>query len=470
MTVGGSQVRRKPTYADQANLSPWIEQFAEDGPAQPLASDTTADTVIVGAGIAGIATAFFALRATNGSVMLVERDRVARGASGRNAGQLTTYFERPLCAIADEFGWEQAAAAQRDVEGANDLLDLMVAETAAQVLVERFPGHMGMFNRHHLEVHLRCMSIRERGGLRQQTCVVSEDADYLADLPAEFARLYSVVPQSRVRELLEVDDDRYSAVLTARAGTANSGLLCQQVLANLIRTHGERFLYADCTNVDRVVVDEEGVVVHADGHRVTASHVALCTNGFVDHRIEDAAGSPIFLAPDQQITGHVAYMTAFVEEARRAPAAINYVRNVTIGGDSIAGNTPYVYVTRRTYDRVAETVTLTCMGGPESGLDSPTYRRDAPVPGEVLQAMDDEVRPFAQPRRPSGRPYEYHWHGLMAYNDSQIRVIGPHPRHPRLLYNLGCNGVGFLPSIHGGHSLARILAGDPPAPSIFDPR
>ena len=149
--------------------------------------------------------------------MLVERDRVARGASGRNAGQLTTYFERPLCAIADEFGWEQAAAAQRDVEGANDLLDLMVAETAAQVRVERFPGHMGMFNRHHLEVHLRCMSIRERGGLRQQTCVVSEDADYLADLPAEFASLYSVVPHSRVRELLEVDDDRYSAVLTARA-------------------------------------------------------------------------------------------------------------------------------------------------------------------------------------------------------------------------------------------------------------
>jgi glycine/D-amino acid oxidase-like deaminating enzyme len=49
-------------------------------------------------------------------------------------------------------------------------------------------------------------------------------------------------------------------------------------------------------------------------------------------------------------------------------------------------------------------------------------------------------------------------------------VIGPHPRHPRLLYNLGCNGVGFLPSIHGGHRLARMLAGDRPVPSVFDPR
>ena len=87
-----------------------------------------------------------------------------------------------------------------------------------------------------------------------------------------------------------------------------------------------------------------------------------------------------------------------------------------------------------------------------------------------MHALDAEVRPYGQPRRPAGRPYEFHWHGLMGYNESQIRVIGPHPRYPRLLYNLGCNGVGFLPSIHGGHSLARLLAGDSPAPSVFDPR
>jgi glycine/D-amino acid oxidase-like deaminating enzyme len=60
--------------------------------------------VIVGAGIAGLAVAFFTLRDTDQSVLLVERDRVGRGATGRIAGQLSTYFERPLCAIADEFG------------------------------------------------------------------------------------------------------------------------------------------------------------------------------------------------------------------------------------------------------------------------------------------------------------------------------------------------------------------------------
>ncbi len=84
--------------------------------------------------------------------------------------------------------------------------------------------------------------------------------------------------------------------------------------------------------------------------------------------------------------------------------------------------------------------------------------------------MDDEVRPFAQPARPARQPYDFHWHGLMGYNESGVRVVGAHPRHPRLLYNLGCNGVGFLPSLCGADRLARLLAGEQMEPSIFDPR
>lgn len=84
--------------------------------------------------------------------------------------------------------------------------------------------------------------------------------------------------------------------------------------------------------------------------------------------------------------------------------------------------------------------------------------------------MDDQVRPFAQPTRPPGLPYDFQWHGLMGYNDSGIRIVGAHPRHPRLLYNLGCNGVGFLPSIYGGQRVARLLSGEHLPHSIFDPR
>jgi glycine/D-amino acid oxidase-like deaminating enzyme len=451
--------------ADQPTRSPWLSQLADEGPPQPLEADASADVAVVGAGIAGVATAFFVLRRTSHSVLLIERDGVARGATGRNAGQLTTYFERPLCDIAGEFGVEQAVDAQRGLDGAHDLFDLMVAETGATVRVERFAGHMGMFNLHHLQVHLRNSLIRRQGGWRAETCVVSEGAEFRDALPADFEPVYDVVPQARVRELLEIDDDRYCAVLSDLKGCANSGLLSQQVLGFLKRRYAGRFRFVDRTNVTSITVSEESATLQAGGHDVTAGHAVLCTNGFVDHGVLDAAGSPIRLAADQEITGRVAYMTAFVEDQPRPAAAMSYIRNEAIGDEKA-----YVYVTRRTYDRADDVVTLTCMGGPEYPFHEPTYDPDVPFPGTLLAEMDAEVRPFANASRPPGQPYDFHWHGLMGYNDSGIRVIGRHPRHPVLLYNLGCNGVGFLPSIFGGHRVSQALAGEPLAPSIFDPR
>ena len=451
-------------YSDQPNRSPWIAQLASDGPPRPLGADLTTDIAIVGAGIAGVATAFFVLRSTSLRVTLVERDRVARGATGRNAGQLTTYFERPLASIADEFGEERAIEGQRAFDDAHALLDLLAGESGVSVRIDRFTGHMGMFSRNHALVHLRNNQVRRRGGLREESCLVSEDAEFLREIPDELAPLCSVVPQARIRELLENEDDRYRAVLSDQKGSANSGLLVQQVLGYLEAAYPGRFVYVDRSPVTRVVASDYGATLEANGHFVSAERVVLCTNGFVDHVVEDAAGTPIDLHPDQRVIGTIGFMAAFFEDRPRTPAAFSYIRNVTIGG-----TTPYVYVTRRTYDRGGEAATLTCMGGPEWPIEPP-WDPAMPFPGELLAMMDRDVRPFAQPARPAGRPYDFQWHGLMGYMDGRIRVIGAHPRHAALLYNLGCNGVGFLPSIAGGERIARILAGERLAPSIFDPR
>lgn len=452
-------------YSDQPTRSPWLAQVTWDVPSQPLNADGVADVVVVGAGIAGVATTFFILRNTNKSVMLVERDSVASGATGRNAGQLTTYFERPLASIADEFGVEQAVEAQRELDCAHDLLDLIVDEVGASLRIERFAGRMGMFNLNHLQVHLRNSLIRRQGGWRAGECVIAEDADFLREIPAEFNGLYEVVPRERVRELLEIDDARYCAVLSDLAGYANSCQLSMQVLHCLLGRYPDRLRFAEHTPVTTITAGEDCAHVHAGGHDVTAGHVVLCTNGFLDHVVQDASGSPIRLAPDQEITGLVGHMIAFVEHEAREPAAMSYIRNTIIGGE-----TAYVYVTRRTYDRGDDTVTLTCMGGPETPFDPRTWDPHIPFPGDLIAEMDSDVRPLANSVRPSGQPYDFHWHGLMGYNDSGIRVVGAHPRHPRLLYNLGCNGVGFLPSILGGHRVSQLLAGLRLPPSIFDPR
>jgi len=452
-------------YPDQPARSPWLAQLAEAGPPRPLDGGVSTDVAVVGAGIAGVSTAFFILRHTTHTVLLLERDRVAHGATGRNAGQMTTYFERPLSAIADEFGIQRAVEAQRGLDTAHELFDLIVAETGATGRVERFQGHMGMFNLDHLKIHLLNNLIRRRGGWRTEGCLVSETAEFRDRIPTEFEGLYEAVPQARIAELLEIGEDRYCAVLSDLKGCANGGLFAQHVLGYMEHNYRGRFRFVDHTDVARITVGGRGAVLRAGDHDVTAGFVVLCTNGFVDHALVDGAGSPVRLASDQEITGRVAYMAAFVEDEPRPPAAMSYIRNTVIGGD-----TAYVYVTRRTYDRDDDVVTLSCMGGPEYPFYGPVYSPDAPFPGALLTEMDDGVRPLAQPTRPPRLPYDLQWHGLMGYNDSGIRVVGAHPEHPTLLYNLGCNGVGFLPSIFGGHRVSRLLAGDALSPSIFDPR
>jgi glycine/D-amino acid oxidase-like deaminating enzyme len=66
--------------------------------------------------------------------------------------------------------------------------------------------------------------------------------------------------------------------------------------------------------------------------------------------------------------------------------------------------------------------------------------------------------------------YLFTWHGLMGYTVNKLRLIGAEPKNPALLYNLGCNGVGLLPSIFGGEKISKIIDGESLPSSIFDPR
>ncbi|MEA2675154.1 MAG: hypothetical protein QOI92_2346, partial [Chloroflexota bacterium] len=61
---------RAAGYPDLPPRSPWISQLVPDGPPRPLAADDSADVAIVGAGIAGVATAFFTLHDTARKVLL----------------------------------------------------------------------------------------------------------------------------------------------------------------------------------------------------------------------------------------------------------------------------------------------------------------------------------------------------------------------------------------------------------------
>ncbi len=445
--------------------SPWLEQLRQDQPPRPLAGDLETDVVVIGAGIAGASTAFFTLRDTDRRVVLLERGRIGNGATGHNAGQLATYFERPLEDLVREYGFELAIEAQRGLDSTWDLLDLMLAEIDTEVRVDRITGHMGMFTLNHLLVHLHHSDLRRRGGLAVPECLVAEDTPFLTELPDDFAALYRVVPAEEITTMLGGGDRKYCAVLRSPIGTANGALLVEHVVDHLQRAHPERFLYADHTGVDRVVLHADRAEVHAGPHTVRADRVVMCTNAFVDHVVENLAGEEIDPTMHHRLIGTKGYMAGVVD-AVSVPGAYSFIRNEEIGQD-----TPYIYVTRRPWESQDGATGLVCFGGPEEELDdATTYDPDAGFPSEIFATFDEEVLPLADPSRAPGGRYDYHWHGLMGYTHDRVRLIGAEPRNPVLLYNLGCNGVGFMPSIFGGQRIARLLAGDDLGASIFDPR
>ena len=109
------------------------------------------------------------------------------------------------------------------------------------------------------------------------------------------------------------------------------------------------------------------------------------------------------------------------------------------------------------------------MGGPDISLDEKVpYSHEDDYPEEMGEQIDDFVRKVYDAEPNKKIDYVFTWHGLMGYTKNGVRLIGPEPQNPILLYNLGCNGVGILPSVYGGLVVAQHLNGEVVPPSIFD--
>lgn len=80
-----------------------------------MAINKKADITIIGAGIAGISTAFQILMHTDLNITLLEGKKIARGATGHNAGQVVLYFERPFQEIVRDYGLERAIDGQKSL-------------------------------------------------------------------------------------------------------------------------------------------------------------------------------------------------------------------------------------------------------------------------------------------------------------------------------------------------------------------
>lgn len=446
------------------NRSPWIHQLDKERKSVRLGADLATDVAIVGAGIAGIATAFFVLKHTNKKVVVLEKFKLAHGATGHNAGQVVSYFEEGFKAIVDKFGLQLATEGHAAVDQAWGLLHEIYDEAGLDIFFHDGPGNDGMSTYEQVLDELEDARLKREANVETDRMAISTTAPFLDTIPPQYAGLYQAVPHAQVLDMLETDNPVFLAVSTAKRGCINSALLCEKVVEYLLKKYPGRFVLYEHASVNKIILHTDTALLDADAHTVVAERVVLCTNGFENLHIINKNGLEVDAKYHHLLRGRVAYMSAYLEPADKPAMAISYETP-----DEPTENLPYYYLTRRPfeYEKGVEH-NLISVGGPEEPFEDEVYSREAEYPERAMEILDRFVHEVYNPGRESRAEYAFTWHGLMGYTTNGVRMVGPEPQNKVLLYNLGCNGVGILPSVMGGRKVARHLAGEKVPPSIFD--
>lgn len=442
--------------------SPWIVQLKRLRLIQRLITQVHPDTVIIGGGIAGIATAYFILHHTKNTVLVLEADQVAHGATGHNAGQVVSYFERPLHHIATEYGKTLAIEAHQDLIQAWDLLETLSATAHLRTPITQFTGYAGYSTLAQVISQLQTIHLLHESKNKTEPLLLAKEAEVLDKIPMTYHPYCNITTRKEIMHVLDTTDYQYIAAFPERKGCTNSSLLSEELVGYLLSTYPERFQLAEDTAAKQITLTPTEARIKTAEQSITTSTVVLCTNGYTTYEIHSASPNPPFSPPHIQAT--VGYMNGYFDRTLRPAAANQYFTEHTRGSTD-----PYYYITRRLYEHGRHAHTLLCIGGPELTLpDGQPYVTHAHYLPDAQRQLNQFVLSTYPSLPPQGKP-DFQWHGLMGYTSNMIRLIGPDPIYPALCYNLGCNGVGILPSIYGGKRIAHHLAGDRLPPSIFDP-
>lgn len=212
-----------------------------------LSHNRSADVVVIGAGIAGVAAALFLARA-RASVVVLEARMVAAGASGRNAGFLLAGVAENFLAASRRYGERTAERVWRFTRRNQDLVRSLVTE------------------------HAIACDLAWNGSLQ----LAADDQEW-NELAESAARLNALGFAAR-------SDAAARTVCHAGDGEVNPVRLVRGLAAGAV-TAGAA-IHED-TRVSAI----DGGVVRADGADVRADAVVICTNAWASHLLPNGRAS-----------------------------------------------------------------------------------------------------------------------------------------------------------------------------------
>jgi glycine/D-amino acid oxidase-like deaminating enzyme len=311
----------------------------------------------------------------------------------------------------------------------------------------------------------------------KKVCVV--DDPLVINEVKEYAGSFTVLSPERIKLLLETEQDSFIAAVGEQTGCMNSAVFTYELVGYLAHTYPERFTFYEHSPVSDIELLVGQARVHCGEHYIESERVVLCTNGFAGFTFSGLNGEQIAQKFARDVSGRIGYMIGYLD----APSLHTYpielhpytVRYHTSFGKDKLPMMPlmsYFYLTHWPF-HVSEPddVSLVCIGGPEE--EASPQARIAPLPSmciaDVRWVINDFLKTYYRHYNLKQRQGFFCWRGLMGYTRSMVRLIGPEPLYPSLMYNLGCNGVGILPSVYGASKIADYCLGKTFKPSLFDP-
>lgn len=468
------------------NISPRIQQLNSQRIEKTLNENYTTDITIVGWGIAGIMTAYFLLTQTDKKICLVDAFKIAHGATGHNAWQVVGYFEKPFDEIVKIYGSKLALQAQQDIYEAWNLLHEVIKTAEIKTPFSIFNWYAWCKTTKQVLEHLEKKLLRASWGINIDTIMIDETRAKEWNIPPEYEHLYTIVSQQEIQNMLNTDQSDFIAVLSTRKGCVNSALLTQEIADWLIHSFKDRFSLFEYTPIKEINCYQNHMILTTwiyeenenkkprtdknPNHIITCKKVILCTNGFENIMIKNHQGKNIDWKFHEMVHGVAWYMSWYLDTPWQSPTAISYFLKPWEGGIESSTHTDiYFYLTRRAYELDNQSHTLICIWWPETGIEDKTsYDKNHPYGIHHHQKIDTFLHTTYK-NTPEKVNYNFKRHGLMGYTSNGLRCIGPEPYNTNLLYNLGCNGVGILPSIFWGRKIAQFILWNVKTKSIFDP-
>ena len=236
-----------------ANSSFW-ERTTKKLYTDPLQENVTADVCVIGAGVAGVTTAYLAAR-ENRRVILIDDGPIGGGMTGRTTAHLVNAIDDRYVDIENFLGEECARLTAESHTAAIDLAENIVREHKIDCDFERVDGYLFLPPGGSVTELMRELDAVHRAGLREVERVDSvPNTKIKSDAVLRFPRQAQIHPLKYLNALVEVIVDLGGGVFT-----------------------GTRIV--EVKDSDRVKITT------GDGHTITAGATVVATNCPINDRV-----------------------------------------------------------------------------------------------------------------------------------------------------------------------------------------